>query len=752
MREMEVLRDQLLDAFASTEDLRPDDVLVLVPDIERYGPYIEAVFGAREKTTFMPYSVADRQGVQEQPPADAVLRLLDLVRARLTTAEVIDLLNTAAIRRRFDLGEKEIPLLHRWVEAARVRWGMDAAQRQEDFEIPAQEANSWRAGLDRLLMGYATGPLVGLAGGVAPQAGETAGNAELLGRLANFVDTLFDALRGLRRSRPLNEWATDLGLTLDRLFKPFGEGEERALQLVRDALNNLKAVEKRAGVQEPISLEVLRDHLRSYLAEIGPGGRFLSGRITFCALKPMRTIPFRVVAIAGLDIASFPRRGTPHSFDLMRQNTRLGDRSLRDDDRQLFLETLLAARDRLIFTWVGNSQQDGSSCAPSVVLSELLDVLERGFLSPDEKPLRDHLIVVHRLQPFHPSYFSDGPLFSYSHHDLEAASALLRDRKPTPQFIALRNEAQRLPTEREEEDVDLDDLLGFWVHPARHYCRKVLRIYLENNSDEPETSEPFQIGGLDQYLLLQWILHQRLHPDELLEDESTILRARGELPLAGLGSAAYAVLRSRVNAFFSRLPNFNRRPPQLLEIKGPGFRLHGRLDDLTDLGQLRFRLSSLKPKDQLRAWILHLAWNALPVDQQAPPSERHTLLIAEDQQLRFPPQAAAADLLGDLVNGYLAGCKSPLPFFENTSQRYANQRKKLADPRSRSSKDPLDAAREIWSGSGLALAGEGPTPEAEDPYNRLCFRGREPVEEAEFSRWAEKVWSPLFEVAEEMPP
>lgn len=750
MREMEVLRDQLLDAFGHLEDLRPDDVLVLVPDIERYGPYIEAVFGAREQTTFMPYSVADRQAAQEQPPADTVLRLLALVRARLTPTEVLDLLDTAAVRHRFELPEKEVPTLRRRVEEAKIRWGMDGGQRREDFEVPAEEGNTWRAGLDRLLMGYATGPLPGLAAGVAPKAGATAGDADLLGRLATFVEVLFTELRRLRDPRPLGQWATDLGRTLDRLFLPREEAEERALQWVRDLLDRLAEVEERARVEEAVSLEVVRDHLMARLADVGPGGRFLSGRITFCALKPMRTIPFRVVAISGLDATSFPRRDIPRGFDLMRRSPRPGDRSLRDDDRQLFLETLLAARDRLLLTWVGRSQQDGSPCAPSVVVSELLDVLERGFLPPDAIPLRDQLVVEHRLQPFHPSYFGPGPLWSYSPHDLAAAQTLLRPRQEAPTF-AESSHLRLVSAEEEFEEIELLDLLDFWVHPARYYCRKVLGVYLEKAGEEPETAEPFQVEGLDHYQLSQWLLHQRLHGDGLDDEELTILRARGDLPLAGLGKATFAMLRSRVEAFSARLPTFEQQPPQVLEIKGPGHVLRGRLDDLTNLGQLRFRLSGLKPKDQLRAWILHLAWNTLPGGETLP-GERHTLLFAEDTHLRFPAQASSADVLGELVAGYRAGNESPLPFFEYSSLAYVAQRKRLADPRSRNARDPLEAARDPWLGRGRRWDLPALPAESEDLYTGLAFRGREPLEEPAFSHWAETVWRPLLDAVEEITP
>ena len=103
----------------------------------------------------------------------------------------------------------------------------------------------------------------------------------------------------------------------------------------------------------------MRSLLEEQLDRARLNAAFLSGGITFCEHVPMRAIPFRVVCLLGMDDESFPRSSARASFDLM-QNPRLGDRNLRDDDRQLFLEALLSARDALLVTYVGQSAQDDS--------------------------------------------------------------------------------------------------------------------------------------------------------------------------------------------------------------------------------------------------------------------------------------------------------------------------------------------------------------------------------------------------------
>ncbi len=741
MREMEVLRDQLLAAFAEDPELRPSDVLVLVPEIAQYSPYVQAVFGGEhEGAPALPFAVADRRAGQELPPAESTLRLLDLIGDRLTVRAVFDFLDVPAVRRAFGVPARDVPVLRQWAEDTRVRWGMDGAQRRDDFELPAEEANTWRAGIDRLLMGYAAGDLAELVAGTVPHAGSTAGNAELLGRLASFVDTLFHHLRELRRRRPADRWASALGDAVEALFGAEGEAEERGLQLVRDAIAELAELRHRAGLEEAVSLEVVRAHLAAKLAEPTHGGGFLTGRITFCALKPMRTIPFKVICVAGLADGAFPRREVPRGFDLMARRPRRGDRSLTEDDRYLFLETLLAAGEKLILTWVGSSQKDGRERAPSVVVSELLDHLDRSFAAADGRPARRHLVVRHRLQPWSPAYFDrrDDALFSTSRENLEAgrlAAAASRGRgvRAEAPFVAAA-----APPETEEAEIELLDLIEFWVHPARLFCRKTLELTLALSAPEDADSEPFDIAGLAGYQLREDMLARRLEQAPRRESELELLRARGELPLAGLGGAHYAALAGQIDAFRDELPPFAPLPPLLLELAGEGWRLHGQLEGLTDLGLIRFRTANLKPKDRLRAWVAHVAYNAWAARcPEAAPAPCDALVVGRDRRLTLPPLAAPEPLLGQLVAGYLEGLRQPLPVFENASYGFAFQelRRQRGEP-VRSS--PMERARAAWRS-------ERPPNDAEDPYVELCFRGREPLTETAFGDWARRLWRPLLE-------
>lgn len=796
MREMEVLRDRLLDALAHDPELRPGDILVQVPDIELYGPYIQAVFGVDHAgSPRLPFSIADRRAGREQPLSEVFLRLFQLVGERLTVRQVFDLLDVPAVRRRFQLSADEIPTLRRLVDDVRIRWAMDGAQKSRDFDLPAWDANTWKAGLERLVMGYAVGSSERLVNGIAPYAGDTAGTADSVGRLAAWVDKVFQMLRGFAPDRTLPAWAELITETLDDLFEAEGESEERALQWLRDALSDLRRLGLRLDLSEAISYRAMSDHLTALLGSEGFGSGFIDGRMTFCALKPMRTIPFRVVCIAGLNDGAFPRRDRHRSFDLMAAEPKAGDRSLRDDDRYLFLETLIAARHKLILTYVGRSQKDSSSREPSVVLSELLDQVDRSFRLPEAltaarpglKP-RQVLTTEHPLQAWSPSYFGapeplDGAasaaatpsttLASYARENARAVQALRSPRRHVPRFAEqeLPGADEQLldPHGNSELELRLDDLQRFWELPCRAYCRRTLGVSLELEELQDHETEPFSLSGLEAFDLRHWLLRRRLtqsadassnaegaasNRDGAESRELVILRAEGKLPALELGNFQWRRQSRRVDMFLDRVPDHAPKPPRVLDVRGLGsdlgFRITGTLrSETTDGLLMHHRVARLRAVDQLRVWI-ELLVAAFEAEQQQEPAPE-ALLVGEDAVLRMTPPINAEALVADLVEDLRQGLRRPLPFFAEASYAFAKQREKIADPRNRIRRSPLDVARQKFESRSFRrrVDKESFPGDADNPYVRLAFRGLDPLEDPDFERLAERLWKPIFDATRE---
>ncbi|MEW5724961.1 MAG: exodeoxyribonuclease V subunit gamma [Thermodesulfobacteriota bacterium] len=729
LREVEVLYDRLLSMFENDPALTPRDVIVMTPDIEEYAPYIQAVFGQPEDEDLrLPYSIADRSARRESRLIETWLSLLDLAGDRFPASAVLDLLDSPDLRRRFDLTEEDLPLVQQWVLETRVRWGLDAAHRAR-LNLPATELNTWRAGLDRLALGYALpGGEERTFCGVLPYDDVEGADSEVLGRFLHFAQALDDMAAAGRESRTLADWASVLAGFLDRLFLA-DETTAAEAQLLRGVLGDMAEIEALTGFSRPLALKAVRWLLGRRLERRGFGFGFLTGGVTFCAMLPMRAIPFPVVCLLGLEADAYPRQSQSVGFDLIAHQPRRGDRSRRDDDRYLFLEALLSARKTLYISYVGQSLRDNSFLPPSVLVSELLDYLASRTDPPQDPEL---LVTRHRLQALSPAYFhGNSSLFSYSAENLAAARALAGPRQAPPLLFP-----ERLPPPEEEyRTMNLDDLLGFFAQPVQYLLTRRLGLRLVRPEETPGDTEPFDLSALEKYELDQFLAHQALAGRDL-DRLGLAVKASGRLPHGGLGDLMYNELNRAATDFAARTaPLLGGEPGRMMEIDLSlgEFHLTGRAGPVYPGGLVHFRHARLKAKDFLRLWLHHLALgDAVPESRLAGLEQAGGGRVWTTRSFR--PVGNAGELLGKLLALYWEGLSRPLPFFPRTSFEYAQRLKK-----GEAIESALDVARLTFFGTEWSPdSGEG------DNYYRLCFRDDPPLDE-EFHRLSLEVFGPLLE-------
>ncbi len=731
MREMEVLHDQLLALFEQQPDLKPHEIVVMAPDIKVYAPYIEAVFDTAPEKLRLPFSIADRGARAESGIIDTFLRILESAGSRFTASSVVNILESGALQRHFGLVDSDLEIVRSWIEETGIRWGIDAAQRAA-LGLPAFAENSWRAGLDRLLLGYAA-PARGerLFEGILAYDQVEGTLAETLGRFVEFCEALFATAGELQHPRSLLDWQETLRQITARFFSADDE-REAELRQVRRVIESLGETATLSGFDEAVPLDVLLAHLEQALARSERGSGFLVGKVTFCALKPMRTVPFRVVCLVGMNDTAYPRHDRPPGFDLIAQDSQPGDRSTRDDDRYLFLEALLSARDHLYFSYIGQSIRDNSPLPPSVFVSELLDYAQASF-SPATTLVRQE-----RLQPFSREYFQpDGQLFSYSEENCAASAAATGERREPSAFIL-----QPLSEPEEEwRQLDIAQLISFFGNPAKFLLEKRLDLRLPKLKGLLEENEPVEIDSLAKYQLQQDLLTRALR-DEPLALLLPVLRANGELPP---GHAGDARLRQMIEAAgeFSALVRQHLAAgldePRDVQLRLDDFAFGARLDKLSGGRLVHYRLTTRKPKDLLIAWFYHLSANA------ARPTE--SVLITADKESRpvlesFPSIDAekATEHLRKLLVFYWRGLRKPLHFFPRSSLAFVEQ---TLQPSGQLS--PLEKAQAKWRKSPERWAPDfGERPEADDPHFNLVFRHVTDPLDDNFQELALAVFAPIL--------
>ncbi len=726
MREVEVLQDRLLSLFEADSTLLPKDILIMTPDIATYSPFIQAVFSVPpDDPRWIPFSIADRGVRQESQLADTFLSLLEFHGSRFGVSQVMAVLESPAVQKRFSLSEEDLDLIHLWVRETRIRWGVDKESRK-DLGLPDFPENTWRAGLERMLLGYSLpGQGEKMFKGILPYDKIEGSDAPVLGNLASFSERLFALAKELDEPRSLEEWANFLAKVLDDFFLA-GEETDRDILFIRRVLRDLGEKQELSGFEEKIPLGVIKSHLGLSLEKVGFGHGFLTGGMTFCAMLPMRSIPFRVICLLGMNDDSYPRQTRTLGFDLMAKKPRPGDRSRRNDDRYLFLEAILSARDKLHISYVGQSIQDNSVRPPSVLVSELLDYIEEGF-EVSGKEILDCIVTKHRLQAFSPEYFrKKGKLVSYSRENFEAARRALDPEKEGKLFIE-----RGLPEPPEEwKTVDINQLCRFFTNPAKFLLTQRLGIYLEEEEALFDETEPFDVGGLEKYQLEQELVERGAEKGGL-EDSFQAVKASGQLPHGVPGECFYKETCRDIDSFLGRLDTYREGTllePLEVDLPLGKFRLVGRIESIYPNGLLHFRYADVKPRDRLRVWVHHLILNK--VRNQAYPCNGR--LACKDFDCKYPPVEESESLLKSLLETYWQGLMKPIHFFPVSSWAYAEALAKGKDP-----DQALKTARNNWEGNDF-LRGE-----IEDPYFQVCFEHADPLDE-EFEELSKGIFEPLI--------
>ncbi len=747
-REVEILHDQLLARFSADPTLRPRDIIVMVPDIDSYAPHIRAVFGQlpRDDQRFIPFTLTDQGQRGRDPLLIALEHLLKLPDSRFAVSEILDLLDVPALRARFGIEERDLPTLHRWIEGAGIRWGLDADQRAGLGLPQGLEQNSWHFGLRRMLLGYAVGAGDG-CDGIEPYDEIGGLDAALIGPLVALLDALAVAHQQLSQPALPTQWGERLHGLLRVFFQATSEHDEYLLVQLEDLRETWLQTCDSVGLEEALPLTVVREAWLAGLDEGRLSQRFLAGSVNFCTLMPMRAIPFKVVCLLGMNDGDYPRAQPPLDFDLMGSDYRPGDRSRREDDRYLLLEALLSARNQLYISWVGRSIRDNSERPASVLVGQLRDHLASGWqlaglenqeATPDA--LLHALTLEHPLQPFSARYFHEGNqhLFSYArewqqlHNSLEPSDSATALEAYTP-----------------DAALGIAQLQDFLRNPVRHFYSQRLKVFFEAAQAPSPDEEPFSLDALQRYTLSESLLAAgmaNVHSVDLaLQSQAQRLQGSGLLPMAGFGTCLQAELIEPLPDLLARYRDLRVLWPITLDsalpitfsyqgvtlegwIGGLQQRADGGLLSVTTIANAIGGTRTRKWHRMIRCWVEHLAACAVGLPLT-------TALVASDDTLLLKPlsEEAAAERLRDLLSAWLIGMSAPLPIAVKTAFAWLGQ----SDPAKAQA-----AAHKAYEGDGITFDGE----RRESVALARQFPDFEAMLADEtFTGWCDTLYRPLFE-------
>ncbi len=775
-RQVEIARDAICHALADDPTLEPRDVIVLCPDIDEFAPLLHATFGASvpdpdptatpppdRGLPHLPYRLADRSLRQTNPLLATLDALLVMVDSRISAPDLISFVGREPVRQRFRFDDDDIERIAAWTASSEIRWGLDA-QRRTRYWLGDVDANTWRAGLDRILLGVAMSTDDSrLLGGRLPLDDVESGDVDLAGRFAELMDRIDTVVTDAEAPRPIEEWVGVLGRSVDLLMgtRPADAWQRvQADAILRGVLG--EATTDGRSAHGTLSLAEIRALLRDRLRGVPTRADFRTGAITMCTLVPMRAVPHRVVCVLGLDDGAFPRSGRPDGDDLLRRAPHVGDRDPRTEDRQLLLDALLAATDRLIITTTGADVRTNEPRPPAVPLSELLDVVGRTAVSEDAIDGATAVVQRHPLQPFDPAAHrcDDGDPWAFDRVDLAGARAVSGPRSAPPPFLA----APLDPVAARDAIVTVDELVRFLQHPVREFLRQRLGVNVWDDDDALDDAIPVELDALERWSIGQRLL-ERLLAGDPVEAAVEAELAVGALPPQAMGRStveSIEAVASRVHDVATSAGAAGATGSIEIDIPLPAanggeLSLVGTVIGIGADTTSQVSFSAVGARHRLAAWVRLLAlsaarpdtpWRALTVGKyktggrlvelgpiDGPPDDRH---------------AAAVGHLTDLVDLRSRGMCEPLPLPCKTSGAWAEARTRNREPERSAARDWESNHRfpgEDADRSHRAVFGGTRRLDeilAMEPTDHERGDGWADDESSRLGRLARRVWDPLL--------
>ena len=684
-RQVEVLRDALLAELRDDPTLNESDILVVCPDLASFAPLIPGALGPSAERAAagwdglprLRYTISDRDLPNEDALNSAILALVGLVGGRYPASQMLDFLSLPPVADAFMMDSDDLAQVERWLDTTEVRWGLNEENRQRN-ELPGLNTNTWKHGLNQLLVGMAINDddLV-LGPGDVPAAGVEGGGVATLNRLLAFVARLEAIDTEWSRPETITVWNQRLSAAVTHLFQmPFQEAWqiERARMAIAGVLTDAQMAKADAPLFAlPEIAQLLEERLQSRSAR----PRFFDGAITFTSLRPLRWVPHRIIGILGLDEVAMAKTRV-NGDDILGSKPDIGDPDQRADQRQALLETVLSAQDKLIITRSGKDVRSNKPAPPSIAVAELLSEIEAITAPVHRESVLQRIRATHPRHSFDPQNFGDPAPFSFDRRGLRAAEAK----------VASRDQALRpqLPTPLAPPDPDrltdvqlLHDILQ--DGPKLFFAKRLGATFRQTN-EGLEDNIPVRKDNL-----LTWSVLDDLITSGLLNKDMSprlnVLRQRGSFPPGPAGVEILDLQRKIAVSMIDELTELQGAETTgtlPIELDYGGLRLRGqiaRVDQRRGIGPIRASASAIDQRFTRRLWLdlclltaahPHQRWTAVGVTRADPDkikkkdftNSMRMRIRGESQQERMDHAIFVLEQVRELAE---LGMAEPLPVF-----------------------------------------------------------------------------------------
>ncbi len=718
-REVQVLKDQLLNYLDEYPDCDLSEVLVMVPDAEEYASLIEVIFGKDKGEPSLPVS---RLSSNRQESAEYALNtLLGLFSSSYKTSEIIQVLNLEPIKNTFSFSDDELDVLEEWILNNKVFRGLG-----NQFNA----TYSWQKALNQMIAGFSMEPDdLSVYNGLIPFH-EIASTEDMLlaTRFSEFIHALLHAEKRTRQKKTPLEWLDFAEMILTNFMGI--QKEENLTSRIYLKISKLKEQVSFTKTKEKLSYNTIRHWLKTQFESTNSvSGRFGQG-VTVSSYVPYRSVPFRFIAILGMEESIFPRKAVRPEFDLIYANPQPGDRIQKEDDTYLFLETISATKDHLHISYKGQDQRRDSKRLPSILIQQYLDSGQSDW---------GEGIIYHHLHPFSTHYFeTEKNKFSYSGVNLKLAKEI--HEHDAFEGKAFMEPSFEIPEEPENKKINISDMISFFTHPSKYLLYNILGLNNYSEFKQITDRETFKINGLERYNLDDF-LFRKLTPGKPDDKVYNFVQKAGMIPDQLQGRKTFLQEKETIQQLMKVVEQHTTEEEhkEEINIQLGGNELFGTISGIYDDVMISYRVGSRRAKHEVQHWIKHLILLENNIDIT------RSLFVSKDNNgiklLHIQSKDIPSNLLQGLLKWYQeSSLLKKGAFFPETSRTYAEAFDKKND-----TEEALAEAYKKWEFHKQY----NKYAESNDYFNALLWRNIDPLAKNAFVQHAVEFWSPLLEAMKE---
>ncbi|MFI4853104.1 MAG: exodeoxyribonuclease V subunit gamma [Candidatus Makana argininalis] len=656
-KEIEILYEKILFLMSQDHKLKPQDIIVMAPNINIYLPSIKSIFGNYHLKNNLPFYISDIISKEINLISKAFIRLLNLPFIKLSTKEIIKLLEVKSISYKFKIKNKEIDILKKWMLESGIKLESDEEKKNDKL---ITNFNSFNFGFNRMFLGYAMESCYGYWNNILPYDKTYGLSSVLLGNFYNLINNIKYFKKKLSKPKKIKSWFAISEMIISSFFCATSYKEKDVLILIKKTWKKILKNCYKSQFKDKISIKLITEELFNILNKKKIINNYLFGKINFCNIKSMSSINFKIVCILGINDNIFIKKKNRNNFNLIYKYPRIGDKNILEDYKYCFLESMLSAKNIFYISFIGNNIKNNNINTTSIFVNELIDYISNNFYIEGDKNLDNKQMMINVIKhifKYHENkIFLKPNIFYFKKKNFY----LKQNLKTLKHDLSLNS---KLLLNFKNKILKLEDMIIFYKNPIKTWFIKNLGIFYNKSFTEISNEKDYINNIYITHKIKEKILNLMIQRKNIIKIFNEI-KYSGLLPNGIFGEIFFLEQYNKLIHLYKKVKIFNLFIKKKIEIYlyFKYVTIIGWIDYFHKNGIIKWSTKKITIKDGLLLWIEHLIYCASG-------GKEHSIMFFINGEWNFYPvkKSKAKKLLIYYILGYFKGILEPLLLFYTVS-------------------------------------------------------------------------------------